>query len=163
MHSFDIVNRVDLQEIDNAVNNTRKEIATRYDFRGSKTQVSFDRKEKKLQMSTEDKMKMEAVQEMFLNHAVKRKVDIKAFDFKEPEPAAGSTLRREVVVREGLDQDMARKIVKLIKDAKIKVQASIQGDEVRVSGKQIDDLQGVIAMLKTSDIGVPLQFVNMKS
>jgi cyclic-di-GMP-binding protein len=161
--SFDIVSRVDLQEIDNAVNNTRKQIAQRYDFRESKTEINFDRKEKKLQLQTEDKMKMEAVREMLMASAAKRKIDLKALHFADIQTAAGASVKREVKIVEGIEQDIARKIVKMIKDAKLKVQASIHGEEVRVSGKQIDDLQSVITMLRDADLGVPLQFVNMKS
>lgn len=163
MPSFDIVSRVEMQEIDNAVNNTVKAIQQRFDFRGSKTEVTLDKKEKKIRILTEDKMKMEAVKEMLQQNAVKRKIDLKTLKFEEPQPAAGSQLRREVVIKEGIDQDTAKKIVKLIKDAKMKVQASIQGDEVRVSGKKIDDLQQAIALVRGAGLDLPLQFVNMKS
>ena len=139
MPSFDIVSRIDLQEVDNAVNNTLKQIATRFDFRNSKTSLTFDRKEKKLSAATDDKMKMQAVKEMFMNAAAKRKLDLKSFEFGEPLPALSGTVKSEIKIREGIDQDTAKKIVKMVKDAKIKVQASIQGDEVRVSGKKIDD------------------------
>jgi uncharacterized protein YajQ (UPF0234 family) len=163
MPSFDIVSRVEMQEIDNAVNNTVKAIQQRFDFRGSKTEVTLDKKEKKIRILTEDKMKMEAVKEMLQQNAVKRKIDLKTLKFEEPQPAAGSQLRREVTIKEGIDQDTAKKIVKLIKDAKMKVQASIQGDEVRVSGKKIDDLQQAIALVRGAGLDLPLQFVNMKS
>lgn len=163
MPSFDIVSRVEMQEVANAVNNTLKATAQRFDFRGSKTEVALDQKEKKIRILTEDRMKMDAVREMLQQNAVKRKVDLKTLKFGDPQPAAGSTLRSEVTIREGIDQDNAKKIVKLIKDSKLKVQASIQGDEVRVSGKKIDDLQEVIAMLRGAGLELPLQFVNMKS
>lgn len=163
MPSFDIVSRVEMQEVDNAVNNTLKAIAQRFDFRGSKTELTLDKKEKKIRILTEDKMKMEAVKEMLQQNAVKRKIDLKTLKFEEPQTAAGDTLRREVIIKEGIDQDTAKKIVKLIKDAKMKVQASIQGEEVRVSGKKIDDLQEAIALVKGGGIEIPLQFVNMKS
>ncbi|MBI1336193.1 MAG: YajQ family cyclic di-GMP-binding protein [Phycisphaera sp.] len=162
MPSFDIVSRVEMQEVDNTINNTKKEVATRYDFRGSKTEIHFDRKEKKINLLTEDKMKMEAVREMLLNHAGKRKLDLKVFEFGEPQPGPQANLKREVKIKEGIPQDIAKRIVKTIKDAKMKVQASIQGEEVRVTGKQIDDLQAVITMLRGQPIEVPLQFVNMK-
>jgi cyclic-di-GMP-binding protein len=163
MPSFDIVSRVDLQEIDNAINNAKKEIATRYDFRNSKTSIDFDRKEKKINIVADDKMKMDAVREILQSKAVKRNIDLKSFEFGEPQPTAHAALKREVKVKEGLEQDVAKKIVKMIKDAKLKVQASIQGEEVRVTGKQIDDLQSVMAMLRGAGLEVPLQFVNMKS
>ena len=163
MPSFDIVSRVDEQEVDNAVNNTRKEIATRYDFRNTKTQITHDRKGKLIHVVTEDKMKMEAVREMLIAKAVKRDIDIKSFQFEDPKPTSDAAFKRDIRIREGIDKDSAKKIVKLIKEAKLKVQASIQGDEVRVSGKKLDDLQAVIAMVEQSDMQMPLQFVNMKS
>jgi uncharacterized protein YajQ (UPF0234 family) len=163
MPSFDIVSRVDLQEIDNAVNNTLKEVANRFDFRGSRTELTFDRKEKSLHMVAGDKMKMDALKEMFLQKAVKRGLEIKVFDFEEPTPTSGGALKRDVKLREGIEQPLAKKIVARIKESKLKVQASIQGEEVRVSGKQIDDLQAVIALLKGEDYDTPLQFVNFKS
>jgi uncharacterized protein YajQ (UPF0234 family) len=163
MPSFDIVSRVDLQEIDNAVNNTLKEVANRFDFRGSKTELTFDRKEKSLHMVAGDKMKMDALKEMFLQKAVKRGLEIKVFDFEEPTPTSGGALKRDVKLREGIEQPLAKKIVARIKESKIKVQGSIQGEEVRVTGKQIDDLQAVMAMLKGEDYDTPLQFVNFKA
>jgi uncharacterized protein YajQ (UPF0234 family) len=163
MPSFDVVSRVDMQEVDNAINNAKKEIATRYDFRNSKTEINFDRKEKKINVVAEDKMKMEAVREILLSKAVKRGIDLKSFEFGEPVPAAHAAFKREIKVKEGIEQDLAKKIVRIIKDSKLKVQASIQGEEVRVSGKQIDDLQSVMALLRGSSLEVPLQFVNMKS
>ena len=163
MPSFDIVSRVEMQEVDNAVNNTLRQIGQRYDFRGSKTELNLDKKEKKIHVLTEDRMKMEAVREALQQSAVKRKIDLKTLRFDDPQPAAGSNLKCDVVIREGIDQDTAKKIVKMIKDSKMKVQASIQGEEVRVTGKKIDDLQEVITMLKGADIEVPLQFVNMKN
>lgn len=163
MPSFDVVSRVDMQEVDNAINNARKEIATRYDFRNSRTEINFDRKEKKINVVAEDKMKMDAIREILLSKAVKRGIDLKSFEFGEPVPAAHAALKREIKVKEGIEQDLAKKIVRIIKDSKIKVQASIQGEEVRVSGKQIDDLQSVIALLRGSNLEVPLQYVNMKS
>ena len=165
MPSFDVVSRIDLQEVDNAVNNTRREVATRYDFRNTVTVIDFDRKEKKLKITAADEMKMEAVREMLLNHAGKRKIDLKAFKFGDVQPGAQTNVKCEVTLRDGIEQEMAKKIVKTIKDAKLKVQASIQGDELRVSGKKIDDLQAVIALLRAPGSGadVPLQFINMKS
>ncbi|MCX5662952.1 MAG: YajQ family cyclic di-GMP-binding protein [Planctomycetota bacterium] len=162
MPSFDVVSRVDLQEVDNTINNTRKAIMTRYDFRGSKTELLFDRKEKKINIHTEDKMKLDAVTEMLRAAAVKRGLDLKSLKFGDPVPSTGMSLRCEVKIKEGIEQEAAKKLVKLIKDAKLKVQASIQGDELRITGKQRDDLQQAIALLKGSGAEVPLQFVNMK-
>jgi uncharacterized protein YajQ (UPF0234 family) len=160
--SFDIVSRIDLQELDNAINNTRKQVASRYDFRNAKTEINFDRKEKKLHLITEDKMKMEAVKEMLQSNAAKRGIEIKSLKFGDFLPGAQANIKCEVTVREGIDIDNARKIVKMIKDTKMKVQASIQGEEVRVSGNKIDDLQAVIQLLRGSGFELPLQFVNMK-
>lgn len=162
MPSFDIVNRVDLQEVDNAVNITRKAILSRYDFRHSKTEITLDKKEKKLLITTEDDMKLRAVQEALIENLVKRKVDRKVLDLKSSEPAAHGMLRREIGIKEGIDSDTARSLVKMIKDRKLKVQAAIQENQVRVTGKKIDDLQEVIQMLRRSQTPIPLQFVNMQ-
>lgn len=162
MPSFDIVSRIDLQEVDNAVNITTKTILTRYDFRGSKTEISLDKKEKKLQVTTEDDMKMRAIQDTLIENLVKRKVDRRCLDPKSTEPAARGMIRREIAIKEGVDSDNARNIVKMIKDKKLKVQAAIQDGQVRVTGKKIDDLQEVIQMLRGAKIEIPLQFVNMQ-
>ena len=163
MPSFDIVNRVDFNEVENAIKNTKLQLSQRYDFRGVKVEMDLDQKAKKIHIVTDDKLKMEAIRETFLPIAVKRELNIKTFKWGEIEPALAGSVKRDVTVQEGLEQDTAKKIVKIIKDAKLKVQASIQGDEVRVTGKKIDDLQEVIALLKSKDLEVPLQFVNMKS
>lgn len=163
MPSFDVVNQLDLQEVDNAINITKKMVATRYDFRGSKSQIDFNRKEKHISILTEDNMKMKAIETELSTNLAKRKIDLKAIKYGAVEPAAHDMIRRTVNVQEGIDTDTAKKIVKTIKGAKIKVQPQIQEDQVRVSGKKIDDLQAVISFLKEQDFGVPLQFVNMRS
>tara|TARA_Y100000588_G_scaffold393401_2_gene509227 strand:- start:1504 stop:1995 length:492 start_codon:yes stop_codon:yes gene_type:complete len=162
MPSFDVVNQVDLQEVSNTVNNASKEIVQRYDFRGSNTQIEWDSKTGHIVVRTEDEMKMEAVQDILLTHAVRRKVDAGCLDFKDVEAAGGKTLQREVLIKQGIEQEIGKKIVKDVKDTKMKVQIQIQGDELRVSGKKRDDLQGVIRLLKGNDYGIPLQFVNMR-
>jgi cyclic-di-GMP-binding protein len=162
MPSFDIVSRVDFQEVDNAVNITKKVILTRYDFRNSKTEITLDKKEKKLQVVTEDDMKLRAVQDALIENLVKRKVDRKFLDPKASEPAAQGMLRREIAIKEGVDSDTARSIVKMIKERKLKVQAAIQDNQVRVTAKKIDDLQEVIQMLRSSQMPIPLQFINMQ-
>ena len=161
MPSFDIVSRVDLQEVDNAVNITRKTILTRYDFRGSKTEITLDKKDKKIRVVTEDEMKMRAVQEMILENLVRRKIDPKALEAKATLPAAQGMIQREILIKEGVDTETARAVVKLVKGLNLKVQAAIQDQQVRVSGKQIDDLQTVIKALRAANIGIPLQFGNM--
>ncbi len=162
MPSFDVVSRVDMQEIDNAINQVKKEISTRYDFRGSKTQLDFDRKEAKITILTEDDMKLRALRDMLIAKIVRRSIEADALDFGTAEKAGGDMLRQTVTIVNGIDIETARKVVKLVKDTKMKVQAAIQGDEVRITGKQRDDLQQVITLLKEADIGMPLQFVNYR-
>jgi len=163
MPSFDIVSRIDLQEVDNAVNITSKSILTRYDFRNSKSVIALDKKEKKICVTTEDEMKMRAIQDALIENLVRRKVDRRCLDAKAVEPAAHGMLRRDFAIKEGVDSDHARTIVKMIKDKKLKVQAAIQDGQVRVSGKKIDDLQEVIQLLRGVAFDIPLQFVNMQS
>jgi hypothetical protein len=162
MPSFDIVNKVDLQEVDNALNNTRKMTQTRYDFRGSKTEIELNRKDSKISILTEDSMKMKAIENELIANLVKRKVDAKSVKFGDPERAAGDMVKLDAEILAGIDKETARKIVKMIKETKMKVQAAIQEDQVRVTGKKIDDLQSVIALLKEKDLGVPLQYINMR-
>ncbi len=161
MPSFDIVSKVDLQEVDNAVNVARKTILTRYDFRESKTAIDLDKKEKKIRVVTEDEMKMRAVQEAIIENMVRRKIDPKSLDAKEIQPTSQGMIQREIAIKEGVDTDTAREIVKLVKGLKLKVQAAIQGEQVRVTGKQIDDLQTVMKTLRAANVGIPLQFSNM--
>ena len=163
MASFDIVSRIDLQEVDNAVNITKKTLQTRYDFRESKTEISLDKKDKKINVTTEDEMKMRAVQETLVENLVKRKVDIKCLEVKPSEMAAQGMIQKAIAIKEGVDSDTARAIVKMIKDQKMKVQASIQEKQVRVTGKKIDDLQAVIKLLRSSNLPIPLQFINMQN
>jgi len=162
MPFFDIVSRIDLQEVDNAVNITKKAISSRYDFRQSKTEITFDKKEKKISVTTEDDMKMRAVQETLIENLVKRKVDRRCLDAKPNQMAAQGMIQREIALKEGVDSDTARAIVKMIKDKKLKVQAAMQEGQVRVTGKKIDDLQEVIQMLRGAGLPIPLQFVNMQ-
>lgn len=161
MHSLDIVSRVDFAELDNAINNAKKMVATRFDFKNVAVEMNVDKKEKKLHLVTPDG-KMNALKEMFSTSAVKRGFSIKAFDFGQTLPGPAGNVKCEVKIRAGLEQEMAKKIVKMIKDTGLKVQASIQGEEIRLSGKQIDDLRAVMTMLGKAELEVPLQFVNMK-
>jgi len=162
MPSFDIVNRIDLQEVDNAVNITKKAILSRYDFRQSKTEITLDKKDKKIHVITEDDMRLRAVHDTLIENLVKRKVDRKCLEAKPPEMAAHGMIQREIVIKEGVDSDTARNIVKMIKDRKLKVQAAIQENQVRVTGKKIDDLQEVIQLLRSTSLPIPLQFINMQ-
>ena len=162
MPSFDIVSRIDLQEVDNAVNITKKTILARFDFRQSKTEITLDKKEKKIQLTTEDEMKLRAVQDTLIENLVKRKVDRKCLEAKPSEMAAHGMVQRAIAIKEGVDSDTARSIVKMIKDRKLKVQAAIQENQVRVTGKKIDDLQEVIQLVRGSNLTIPLQFINMQ-
>ena len=159
--SFDVVSEVDMQEVDNAVNQAIKEIGTRYDFRGSKSEISLEGDTIKL--IGDDEYKLGAVVDVLKGKMVKRNVSIKNLEFGKVEAASGATVRQLVTIKEGISQENAKKVTKAIKDMKIKVQASIQGDQVRVSGKDKDDLQAVIQMLKNLDVPVELQFTNFRS
>lgn len=162
MPSFDIVSRVDLQLVDNAVNNAKREIGQRYDFRGSHNEITLDKKTMKVNIVAADKMKMEAIREIFIANAVRQKINTKAFTFGKSEPTSGGALKREVRIQDGIEKEVAQRIVKLIKSTKLKVQTAIQGDELRVTAKKIDDLQTVISMLNEQELDVALQFVNMR-
>jgi uncharacterized protein YajQ (UPF0234 family) len=161
MASFDIVNRVDLQEVDNAVNMTRKTILTRFDFRDSKTEITLDKKEKKIHVVTEDEMRMRSIQDVLVENLVRRKVDVKCLETKDIQMASHGMVQRDLGIMEGVDTEMARTIVKLIKGLNLKVQAAIQDKQVRVTAKKIDDLQAVIKAVRGANLNIPLQFVNM--
>ncbi|MBI1730874.1 YajQ family cyclic di-GMP-binding protein [Candidatus Acetothermia bacterium] len=163
MPSFDIVNRIDMQLVDNAVNNSVREISQRYDFRGSHCELTLDKKTKKINFLAADKVKMDAMREIFIANAVRQKINMKSFHFGQAEPTSAGALKKEVEIKEGIEKEIAQRIVKLVKESKMKVQASIQSDELRVTGKKIDDLQEVIALLHQHEWEVPLQFVNMRS
>lgn len=159
--SFDVVSEVDMQEVDNAVNQAVKEIGTRYDFRGSKAEITLEGDTIKL--IGDDEYKLGAVVDVLKGKMVKRNVSVKNLEFGKVEAASGATVRQIVTIKKGISQENAKKVTKAIKDMKIKVQASIQGDQVRVSGKDKDDLQAVIQMLKNLDVPVELQFTNFRS
>ena len=160
MPSFDIVSRTELPEVDNAVNSAMREIDTRYDFKGSS--CSIERKEDSLLIVADDDMKLRQVQELLRGHLAKRKVDGGAFDFQEAEKAGGNTIRQAVIIKQGVERELAQKLVKAVKQAKMKVQVAIQGDELRVTGKKRDDLQQAIALVKDLKIEQPLQYVNFR-
>ena len=159
--SFDVVSEVDMQEVDNAVNQAKKEIGTRYDFRGSKAEISPEGDT--IKIIGDDEYKLNAIIDVLKGKMVKRNVAIKNLDYGKVEPAAGATVRQIITIKKGITKENAKEVVKAIKNMKIKVQASIQEDQVRVSGKDKDDLQAVIQMLKQLDIPVELQFVNFRS
>ncbi|HUY11605.1 MAG TPA: YajQ family cyclic di-GMP-binding protein [Candidatus Dormibacteraeota bacterium] len=158
--SFDVVSKIDRQELDNALNQTRKEIETRFDFRNSKTTVESD--EKSITILTDDELKMRNVIDMLQSKAMKRGLDIKAFEFGENEPASLSMVRCKITLRNGIPKEKSKAIMERIKSLKLKVTAQYQDEQIRVSGKNRDDLQKVIADLKTFDIDIPLQFVNYR-
>jgi len=163
MPSFDIASEVDIQTLDNAINTVKKEISTRYDFRGSPVEVELDKKNYKISLEVDSDMKMKQLIDVLISRTMKQGIDAGAFDFTKDAYPSGKVIKKEITVRNGLKQDDAKKIVKLIKDNGFKVQAAIMDDIVRVTGKKLDDLQEVIAKCRTSDLGIPLQFVNMKS
>lgn len=163
MPSVDVVSEIDVQEVDNAVNTVLKELQNRYDFRGTKTELELNKKDKTIRLVTEDDMKLRAIKEMLASRFIARKLDPKVLDFTNEEEATMGMKRVIVKLKEGLAGDDARRAVKVIKDSKMKIQASIQGDQVRLSGNKIDDLQAAMQLLREDkEISVPLQFTNMK-
>ncbi|HYB54975.1 MAG TPA: YajQ family cyclic di-GMP-binding protein [Alphaproteobacteria bacterium] len=160
MPSFDIVSKCDLNEVDNALANIAREIATRFDFKDS--QCRIERQEAVLTLHADDQLKLKQMHELLKGHLVRRKVDPSALEFKDAERASGDRLRQEIVVKQGIDRELAKRLVKELKDSKLKLQVSIQGDELRVSGKKRDDLQEAIALIRGLKIAQPLQFVNFR-
>lgn len=162
MPSFDVVSKIDLQEVDNAVNIVLREIGNRYDFKTVKWSVELDKKEKQITIVAESEYCIEQIQNSLKGCFVKRNLDPIALDFQKEEKASGNSLRQVVKIKEGIDQDNAKQITKFFKQSKLKTQASIQGDEVRVSGKSRDDLQTAIQEIKNLNLSVPLQFINFR-
>ncbi len=160
MPSFDVVSKTDLAEVENALNGMRREIGQRFDFKGSK--CSIERKDDTLTILADDDTKLKQMHELLKTYITRRKLDSGALEFKPPEKATGNTLRQIVLVKQGLDSILAKRIVKEIKDGKLKVQAAIQGDELRITGKKRDDLQTAIALIKDLKIEQPLQYVNFR-
>jgi len=160
MPSFDVVSQTDMQEVDNAVNGVIREITQRYDFKGSNSSV--ERAEAEITILADDDYKMGAIGDLMKVHFTRRNIDPLALDFKEVEKASGNMLRQKVFVKQGIDQDSAKKIVKNIKDTKMKVQAAIRGDELRITGKKRDDLQSAISQIKEMNLELPLQFINFR-
>jgi uncharacterized protein YajQ (UPF0234 family) len=161
-HSFDIVSRVDLQEVSNAVQQSVKEIGQRFDFKGSKTSLELDKDKSEIGIISDDEYKLKSVIEILKNKLVKRNVPLKTLLFGKIEKAAGETLRQTLTLQQGISTERAKEIVKLIKDTKIKAQAEIQKDQVRVRAKKIDDLQSVIAMLKSKEFDFNIEFINYR-
>lgn len=160
MPSFDIVSRIDLAEVDNALAGITREIGTRFDFKGSK--CGIERQDGALAIVADDELKLKQMHELLKVHLTRRKVDPAVLDYKTPEKASGNTLRQTIMLRQGVDATLARQLIRQLKDSKLKVQVSIQGDEVRVTGKKRDDLQAAIAVVRGAKIEQPLQYINFR-
>lgn len=160
--SFDVVSKVNMAEVVNAVNQTTKEMETRFDFRGSASSVSLDEKKGEITVIGDDEMKLKNVIDILQTKLVKRGVGLKALEYGRVEDAAGGTLRQVITLRQGIPQEKAKQMTAAIRDTKLKVKAEIRGDEIRVSGPKKDDLQAVIQLLKSKDFGLELQFVNYR-
>jgi cyclic-di-GMP-binding protein len=163
MASFDIVNEIDIQKLDNAVNVASKEIGTRFDFHGSKTSLELDKKTMVLTVVTEDEMRLNAIREILISRVMKQGLDANCLDFGKEQAASGNMIRKEIKIKKGIDKETAKKVVKLIKDSGLKVQASIMDEQVRVTGKKLDDLQAVMAEVKRGGLDIPMQFTNYRN
>ncbi len=163
MASFDIVNKVDAQLLDNAINVARKEIINRFDFNGSKSEMELDKKSMTIHIVTENDMRLDSITDVIRNRMIKQKLDPLCLDFGKEHYASGMMVKKDIKVKEGIDKEVAKKIIKDIKDSKLKVQAQVMDDQIRVTAKKIDDLQRVISLVRGTTYELPLQFVNMKS
>jgi len=162
MPSFDVVNKIDHQTLDNVVNVVRKEIVNRFDFKDSKTIVDLDKKQAVITVTTENTMRLDSVQDVLRSRMVKQRLDPLALDFGKEHYASGNMIRKDIKLKEGIDKDAARNIIKVIKSTKLKVEAQMMDDQIRVSGKKIDDLQALMAQLRQGEFGLPIQFINFK-
>ena len=162
MPSFDIENTIDLQEIDNAVNTVKRDIASRYDFKGSESTIILNKSDNKIKIETDTEYKIEAIVDMLENRSIGRKISIKTYKYNNIEKASGGTVRQQIDLQSGISKEIAKKINVLIKDMKLKVNSQIIGEKLRVTAKKIDHLQDVIHELKNKNIEIPLQYVNMK-
>jgi len=162
-NSFDVVSKIELPEVSNAVQQTMKEVLTRYDLKDSHSTIQLNEKEHKLELHSKDEFKLKAVVEILETKLVKRKVPLKGLTYSTVEQAAGSTVKQEISLQQGIPIEKAREIVRTVKDSKLKVQASIQGDMVRISGRDRDVLQAVIKLLRDTDFGIDMQFTNYRT
>ncbi len=162
MPSFDIVSKLDMQEVDNAVNMVQRDIGNRYDFKGSTSSITLSKGDSTIVIKADNDYQMDTIVDMLETRSISRKVSIKAFKYKGAENASGMKLRQNVNLESGISKDNGKKINTLIKELKLKVNSQIQGEQLRVTGKKIDDLQKVISLLKEKNLNIPLQFVNMK-
>ncbi|MGE0566637.1 MAG: YajQ family cyclic di-GMP-binding protein [Bacteroidia bacterium] len=163
MPSFDIASKLDAQMLDNAINVARKEIINRWDFKNSKTEIELNKKDLIIQISTEDDMRLKSILDVIHSRMIKQNLDPRGLDESKEHYPSGPMIKKEVKVRQGLDREIAKKIIKDIKDSKLKVNSQIMDDIIRVSGKSINDLQAVIALCRKGSYEIPLQFINMKS
>lgn len=163
MPSFDIASKVDLQTLDNAVNIAKKEVDNRYDFKGSHVTIELNKKDMTIALEVETDMQLKQLEDVLLTKAMRQGLEANCFDLSKDHNANGKYIRKTIAIRNGIDKDNAKKIVKMIKDSGAKVQAAIMDDIIRVTGKKIDDLQEVIALCRTSGLELPLQYINMKS
>lgn len=162
-NSFDIVSKIDLAEVTNAINQTMKEVSQRFDFKGTKSEITLETKDNAVTLLSDDDFKMKSLIDIFEQKLVKRNVPLKGLKYGKIEPAAGSTVRQRIDLQQGIPIEKAKEIVKIIKDAKLKVQASINGDFVRVTGKDRDILQDVIKLMKNQDLGIHMEFTNYRT
>lgn len=163
MPSFDIASKIDLQTLDNAINIVKKEVENRYDFKGAHVSVELNKKDNVINLETDSDMQMKQLEDILLTKSMRQGIEANAFDMSKEFSASGKHLRKAIPVKNGIDKDMSKKIVKLIKDSGLKVQAAIMDDVIRVTAKKIDELQDVIQLCKSSSLDLPLQFINMKS
>ena len=164
MPSLDIVSEIDMQEVDNAVNQARKEIEQRYDFKGSKSEINLEKEKEKegITVLADDDYKLKAIIDILQSKFIKRGISIKSLDYGKAEAASGSMVRKVIKLKNGIPTEKAKEIIKIIKETKLKVQSQIQEEQVRVTGKNIDDLQEIMALLKGKDLDIPLQFENFR-
>lgn len=162
MPSFDIVNKIDIQTLDNAINVARKDITSRYDFKGSKSTIELDKKLLNIHILTESEMRIEAIEDTIRSRMIKQGLNPLALDFGKEQYASGNLLKKDIKIKQGIDKETAKKIVKHIKDLKLKVEAQIMDEQVRVTGKKIDELQAVISSVRVATFEIPVQFANMK-
>ncbi|MGC4377275.1 YajQ family cyclic di-GMP-binding protein [Fictibacillus sp. Mic-4] len=160
--SFDIVSKVDLSEVDNAINIAMKEIANRYDFKGSKSELKLDKSTGELTLVSDDEYKLEQLKDVLISKLIKRNVPIKNLDYGKVEPASGGTVRQRAKLVQGIDKENAKKINTIIKNSKLKVKSQVQDDQVRVTGKSRDDLQQIIALIREADLPIDVQFINYR-
>ena len=163
MPSVDVVSKVDMQVLDNAINNVKREISTRFDFKNVKSEINLNRKTKYIHIVTGDDWKVKTVTQMLFAQCTRLKEDPKCLELKDIEPTSHGTAKMDILIKEGITKENGQKIVKLIKSLKLKVQPTIQDEQVRITGKKIDDLQEIMHLLREQDYDIPLQFVNMKS